>query len=98
MSKTISEAEGHGLEKQPGGHGHGRAVTISVNNRPVKIEGPRVSGMQIKQAAIAQGVEIQLDFQLAEIKHGEQHIIGDDDYVAVNKHSEFVATAGDDNS
>lgn len=79
-------------------HGHGRTVTIHVNNKPVEILGPRVTGLQIKQAAIAQGVEIQPDFQLAEIKHGEQHIVGDADVVTVNKNSEFVATAGDDNS
>jgi hypothetical protein len=74
-------------------------ATITVNTKPVDIEGPRVTGLQIKQAAIEQGVEIKLDYELAEIRpNGEERIIGDDDVVTVNKNSEFVATAGDDNS
>lgn len=76
-----------------------KTVTIVVNNQPVRIEGHRVTGAQIKQAAIVQGVKIGPDFQLAEVRHnGEQHIIGDNDLATVNKNSEFVATAGDDNS
>jgi hypothetical protein len=75
-----------------------RLVTITVNNQPVEVEGPRISGLGIKQAAIAQGVAIQLDFQLAEIKNNKREIIGDDDIVTVNKNSKFVATAPDDNS
>ena len=73
-------------------------VTIQVNNNPVEVEGPRISGLEIKQAAIDQGVEIQIDFQLAEIKDAKRQIIGDDDIVTVNKNSKFVATAPDDNS
>jgi hypothetical protein len=73
-------------------------VTITVNNKPVEVEGPRISGLAIKQAAIAQGVEIELDFQLAEIKNNQREIIGDNDIVTVNKNSKFVATAPDDNS
>lgn len=74
-------------------------VEIAVNNKPVKVPGPRVTGLEIKQAAITQGVVIELDFQLAEIKkHGEHQILGDDDVVTVNKNSKFVATAADDNS
>lgn len=73
-------------------------VTIQVNNNPVEVEGPRISGLEIKQAAIDQGVEIQIDFQLAEIKDAKRQIICDDDIVTVNKNSKFVATAPDDNS
>jgi Multiubiquitin len=73
-------------------------VTIQVNNKPVEVEGPRISGLEIKQAAIDQGVEIQIDFQLAEIKDTKRQIIGDDDVVTVNKNSKFIATAPDDNS
>ena len=75
-----------------------RTVTITVNNQPVEVTGPKVTGREIKEAAIAQGVSIELDFQLAEIRHGEQHIVGDSHVVTVTKHSVFVATAGDDNS
>jgi hypothetical protein len=76
-----------------------RLVTVTVNNKPVKVPGPKATGLEIKQAAIAQGVEIELDFQLALIKpNGMREIIGDDDEVTVNKNSMFVATATDDNS
>jgi hypothetical protein len=79
---------------------HGKPlVTITVNNKPVEVEGPKITGLGIKEAAIAQGVNIQPDFQLAEIRpSGEREIIGDDDPVTVNKNSKFVATAPDDNS
>lgn len=78
---------------------HGRTVTVTVNNRPVSLESHRVTGLGIKQAAIAQGVPIQLDFQLAEIRpNGEHKVIGDGDVVTVTDHSQFVATAADDNS
>lgn len=80
------------------GH-HGETVEIKVNNKMVAVKGPRVTGLQIKEAAIAQGVTIDLDFQLAEVeKSGGHKIIGDNDVITVTKHSEFRATAGDDNS
>lgn len=73
---------------------------ITVNTKyQVKIAGPKVTGLQIKQAAIAQGVPIELDFQLTEVlPHGGSKIIGDTDTVTINKNSKFVATAEDDNS
>jgi hypothetical protein len=76
-----------------------RLVTVTVNNKPVKVPGPKATGLEIKEAAIAQGVEIELGFQLALIKpNGKREIVGDDDEVTVNKNSVFVATATDDNS
>ena len=76
-----------------------RPVFITVNRKEVKVDGPRVSGLAIKQAAIKQGVPIELDFQLAVVTpDGKQDIIGDDDIVEVTDKSEFFATAGDDNS
>jgi hypothetical protein len=90
----MSEARSQVAEER-----QGRTTTITVNNHPVQIEGPRVTGLQIKRAAIAQGVAIELDFQLAEIRaKGEHRIIGNEDVVTVTKHSKFVATAVDDNS
>jgi hypothetical protein len=76
-----------------------RLVDISVNTRPVRIEGPTATGLQIKQAAIAQGVPIQVSFQLSE-KLGDHRtrIVGDTDVVAVHEHAAFVAVAEDDNS
>ena len=76
-----------------------RPVFITVNNKPVKIEGPRASGLAIKEAAIEQGVAIELDFQLAIVgPDGKQQIIGNDDVVEVSMDSKFFATAPDDNS
>jgi Multiubiquitin len=76
-----------------------KLTEITVNKKPVLIDGPRVTGLQIKEAAIAAGLPIELDFQLKQLKpNGDRPIIGDDDVVTVNKNSKFVATASDDNS
>ncbi|MFJ4832335.1 multiubiquitin domain-containing protein [Streptomyces sp. NPDC088747] len=92
MSSTVEQADAH----TPG---KGHSATITVNNKAVEIIGPRVTGLQIKEAAIAQGVQIELDFQLSqELPSGETRIIGDTDVVTVNKNSVFTAVAGDDNS
>ena len=92
MGSTVEQADA-----QSPGKGH--SVTITVNNKTVEIVGPRVTGFQIKEAAIAQGVQIEVDFQLSqELPSGETRIIGDTDVVTVNKNSVFTAVAGDDNS
>ncbi len=76
-----------------------RSVFITVNRKEVKVDGPKVSGLEIKEAAIEQGLAIELDFQLAEeTSDGKQKIIGDADSVEVTDKSVFFATAGDDNS
>ncbi len=75
------------------------AVQITVNKKPVVINGPRVTGLQIKEAAIAQGVNIQLSFQLTEeLGNRQRRVVGDSDVVTVHKGSKFFAVAGDDNS
>ena len=72
---------------------------ISVNNKPVAVEEPLVTGLEIKEAAIAQGVLIDRDFQLAAVQtDGKHRIIGDSEKVDVQEFKTFVATAGDDNS
>jgi uncharacterized Zn-binding protein involved in type VI secretion len=77
---------------------HGPKVTVEVNGKPVALDDNRVTGLEIKQAAIAQGVEIELEFILVEeTKHGGR-VIGDTDTVTVNKKSRFTANADDDNS
>ena len=73
-------------------------VEIQLNKKPVRIGGPQTTGLKVKEAAIAQGVAIQLDFQLAEIRGKKHVVIGDGDDVTVHNGSQFVATAGDDNS
>jgi hypothetical protein len=74
-------------------------IEIFVNDKPVRIERGEHTGLEIKQAAIAQGVSIQLDFILSlEKRHGETQIIGDHDLVKVKKDQHYVAIADDDNS
>jgi prophage tail gpP-like protein len=75
-----------------------RSITIEVNNKPVRLEDKHVTGLEIKQAAIAQGVEIELDFILVEeTKHGSRNV-GDHEEITVKKDSIFTANASDDNS
>lgn len=85
-------------DKQAGSE-HGE-VTVTVNEQPVTLPKHRDTGLEIKEAAIAQGVEIKLDFILVEEAHDghEAEVIGDDDTIEVNKHSKFTANDGDDNS
>jgi hypothetical protein len=74
-------------------------VEIIVNEKPVRVEGPKVTGLEIKEAAIDQQVEIQLDFQLyEELGPGHTKAVGNEDTVIVHKGSEFTAIDTDDNS
>jgi hypothetical protein len=81
------------------GQQHG-TVTVKVNNQPVILSEHRVTGLEIKQAAIAQDVEIELDFILTLEAHDGQpaETIDDDDTITVTGHSEFSANDGDDDS
>lgn len=78
---------------------HG-TVTVTVNRKPVTLESHRLTGLQIKEAAIAQGVEIQLDFLLTlETSPGHPaRTIADDELITVTKHSAFRANDADDDS
>jgi hypothetical protein len=76
-----------------------RVVTVTVNERPVNLHDDRVTGLEIKQAAIAQGVPIELDFLLTEeLANGRARVVGDNDVVKVTRRSRFDAVAADDNS
>jgi hypothetical protein len=90
------EGEGSGHEKQE----HKNAtVIISVNEQPVELEGHMATGAEIKAAAIAQGVRIQLRFVLQEeLPNGTSRIVGDNDKVHLREHLRFTAIAPDDNS
>lgn len=87
---------GDGGNSGPGGH---RSVEIEVNGREVKINGSEAKGLKIKQAAIAQGVNIQENFVLQlELPNGSSVIVGDGDDVKLHEHMRFTAIAPDDNS
>lgn len=74
-------------------------VTVSVNGRQITFKQHAVSGMDIKQTAIAQGVPIQPDFVLFELKPGDrQKQVLNDEVVHLHPGQEFSAVAPDDNS
>lgn len=77
-----------------------KSVQILVNEKFVHMPDHKASGLEIKQSAIEQGVSIELDFILSELigASGKTRIIGDEDLVKLNKNSEFVGIAHDDNS
>ena len=91
--KTMS------AEQVPEADGHG-SVTVTVNTKPVTLLKHRVTGLEVKQAAIAQGVAIQEDFLLTLEAHEGQpaRTVDDDDVITVTKHSEFTANDADDDS
>lgn len=76
------------------------SVTVTVNTKPVTLRKHRVTGLQVKEAAIAQGVEIQPDFLLTLEAHEGQsaRTVKDDELITVTKHSVFTANDGDDDS
>ena len=72
---------------------------ISVNKKPVSLTEPIVTGLDIKQAAIDQGVSIDLTFRLIRVEaDGKRPPVNNTDKVDVREFKTFVATAPDDNS
>jgi Multiubiquitin len=75
-----------------------RVVTVTVNYQRVELPERVMTGLEIKQAAIAQGVEIGPNFQLS-VKRGDHYdVVGDTDPVHVHEQEDFLAVAPDDNS
>lgn len=76
-----------------------KEVTVEVNSRPVVLTEKKMTGAEVKEAAIAQGVQIQQDFVLQlERPNGEFDTIGDTDELHIRKGLSFTAIAPDDNS
>src|SRR5262249_4923944 len=74
-------------------------VEVTVNGRAVKLPKEELTGLDIKQAAIAQHVPIELSFILElELPNGRSPIIGDHEFLNVRNHERFTAIANDDNS
>lgn len=73
-------------------------VTIEVNGKSVKIKRGRRTGAEIKAAAIAQGVNIQMTFTLSEDLPGGSKLIGDTDHVRIKGGEEFMAIDDHDDS
>jgi len=79
-------------------HRHPPRLRVTVNGQPVELDDRRITGLDIKRAAIAQGVAISENFQLS-VKQGKHYdVVGDTDEVTARKDLEFLAVAPDDNS
>lgn len=90
----ANEDKGSGIK----GEG-GDTFDIIVNENPVSIAGHRHTGLEIKQAAIAAGLSIDVDFVLSEIAGpGKTRIVGNDEEVTLTKKSRFEAIPNDDHS
>jgi hypothetical protein len=75
-----------------------RPITVTVNGQPVTLPDREVTGLEVKQAAIAQGLPIGLDFQLS-VKRGNRYqVVDDTDTIKLHQGQEFLAVAPDDNS
>jgi hypothetical protein len=92
MATTVQE----GKKGQP----PAKTVTVFVNNKPVTLLREELTGADIKDAAVTQGVAIQRDFILSVEKgqSGNTRTIGDADTVKVHPNMRFRAIADDDNS
>lgn len=76
-----------------------KEIRIEVNGKVVVVPEKEMTGADIKEAAIAQGVHIQPTFVLQlEQPNGTSKVIGDADTVRVHNHMSFTAIAPDDNS
>lgn len=76
-----------------------KEVEIKVNDKSVRIRKGDRTGLQIKEAAIAAHVTIQLDFSLSlELGDGREKAVGDSDVVHVRRGMQFIAVASDDSS
>lgn len=76
-----------------------KELNVTVNRtHTVTLHGARQTGLTIKEAAIAQGVPIHLDFLLSRKTGAKFEPIGDDEQIRAHDEDEFRAVDGDDNS
>lgn len=75
-------------------------IAVKVNNQPVQFAKRRVTGLDVKQTAVAQGVAIEVGFVLYQVKSGGGlgPAITDSELLILKKHDEFRCVAPDDNS
>lgn len=96
--EPVGEAAAVLFQDGPVFRTHKRSVTIKVNHKDVKMLRRRATGLEIKQAAINQGVNVKLDFLLYRIVDGRQVPVRDDERMALHECEEFRCLAPDDNS
>jgi hypothetical protein len=74
-------------------------IKITVNEQPVTMHQREANGLQIKEAAIAQSVNIKTDFVLSEeLGERRSRVIGDNQTIELHDGQKFIAVAPDDNS
>ena len=74
-------------------------VDVTLNDKPVVLEGSKQTGESIKKAAIERGVNIKEDFVLSiELGGGKTDVIGDEQVIEVHPDDRFLAIENDDNS
>ncbi len=74
-------------------------IEIVVNGKQVNVPDGEVTGLEIKQAAIAQGLNIQLDFLVfRDLSNGQQVAVKDDEPVRVHHKERFDILSNDDHS
>ena len=72
---------------------------ITVNDKPVVLEGAKQTGASVKKAAIEQDVSIDEDFVLSiELGGGKTKLVGDNEEIVVHDGERFLAIENDDNS
>ncbi|MEV0168778.1 multiubiquitin domain-containing protein [Nonomuraea fuscirosea] len=73
-------------------------VEIVVNRQEVVLTSRVVTGLEIKQAAIAQGVKIDLAFRLSKRVGNRWDPVDDDERIRVHMGEQFRAQTPDENS
>ena len=74
-------------------------IEVTVNDKPVVLDGSKQTGASIKKAAIEQDVNIKEDFVLSiELGGGKTELVGDDEEIEVPANERFLAIENDDNS
>ncbi|PBC69687.1 multiubiquitin [Streptomyces sp. TLI_235] len=92
MDTSIADAAVPGQNKP-------HTVTVKVNRQPVVLEDRQVTGLEIKEAAAAQGVPVDSGFQLSiQRPSGRYEVVGDHDQIRVHPGEEFLAVSPDENS
>ena len=72
---------------------------VTVNDKPVVLEGAKQTGVSVKKAAIEQDVNIKEDFVLSiELGGGKTKLVGDNEEIVVHEGERFLAIENDDNS
>lgn len=74
-------------------------VEVTVNDKPVVLDGAKQTGASVKKAAIEQKVNIKQDFVLSiELGGGKTKLVNDKEHIEVRDGERFLAIENDDNS